>query len=258
MEGKSKGLVSAIILALFFGFWFTFGLSNISDKLPAFRLGQMNANVLLILLLLVVILFLGIMFLNDGLDLLHRKIRVRLISRKQARVLFAILFILLARYYVFLFVYNGPGSVASDTLDQIKQYIGQLSLRNDNPFLLTLLYGFLHTVGQKIIGVPNGGIYLNLLVQTVLMAWAYTRAAFFVYERTGSLKLLLITWACYLILPVFGGQAQIWLKDSFHSGVFTLFFIEYIRMFSHELKPKTVLRFCVLTLIACMTRKATF
>lgn len=258
MKSKIKKTLPSIILAFLFSFWFTIGLSNINSKLPALHLGHMNSVTWLILLALTLIFFLIIMLLNEGFDALHSRIKPRLLSKKQARVLFAILFVILLRYYVFLFVYNGPGSVATDTYDSIRQYIGIIPFRNDNPFLTTLLYGFLHSIGQKIIGGRNGGIYLNLFFQAIVMSWAYVRAAFFMYEKTGSLKLLLITWACYLILPVFGCQAQIWLKDSLHSGIFTLFFIEYVRMFDHEVKPKTVIRFCLLTLLAAMTRKATF
>lgn len=257
MKSKIKKMLSSIILAFLFSFWFTLGLSNINSKLTPLHLGHLNSVTWLILLSLTLIFFLIIMLLNEGFDALRSRIKSRLLSKKQARVLFAILFVILLRYYIFLFVYNGPGSVATDTYNSIRQYIGLIPFRNDNPFLTTILYGFLHSIGQKIIGGRNGGVYMNLLFQTIVMSWAYVRAAFFMYEKTGSLKLLLITWACYLILPVFGCQAQIWLKDSLNSGIFTLFFIEYVRMFDHEVKPKTVVRFCFLILLASMTRKAT-
>lgn len=252
----TSNFINTFVLAFLFGFCFSIGLCNANENLPDFRLDRMSGRNWAVLLLFTLFFYLVIQCVHFFLDSIQGKGTVRSLTKKQYWGLFAAMLLILLRYYAFLFVYNGPGSVATDTYNQLLQYAGKRTRRNDNPFLLTLLYGWLHTVGRRIGGV-NGGIYLNLLVQVFVMAWAYVRSAFFVYEKTGSVKLLLATWALYLILPVFGGQAQIWLKDSIHSGIFVLFFIEYIRMFSADIRPKTLTRFCILTLLTCMTRKAT-
>ncbi|MCQ2458093.1 MAG: DUF6020 family protein [Clostridia bacterium] len=252
----TSNFINTFVLAFLFGFCFSVGLCNTNENLPDFRIDRMSGRSWTVLLLLTLFFCLVIQGVYFFLDSVRGRRSVRCLTKKQYWILFTAMLFILLLYYAFLFLYNGPGSVATDTYLQLLQYTGKRTRKNDNPYLLTLLYGWLHTVGCRFGGV-NGGIYLNLFVQVLVMAWAYVRSAFFVYEKTGSVKLLLATWAFYLIPPVFGGQAQIWLKDSIHSGVFVLFFIEYIRMFSADIRLKTLVRFCVLTLLACMTRKAT-
>ncbi|MDO5435321.1 MAG: DUF6020 family protein [Clostridia bacterium] len=252
----TNNFITTSVLSLLFGIWFTIGLCNANVNLDDFRIDAMTGRNWVVLLLFTLFFYMLIQGLHYLLDSTHRRRTVQALTQKQYIFLFAAMLLVLVRYYAFLFVYNGPGSVPTDTYQQLQQYVGERVRRNDNPYLLTLLYGWLHDIGRRI-GGANGGIYLNLSIQVLVMAWAYVRSAFFVYEKTGSVKLMLVTWAFYLIMPVFGGQAQIWLKDSIHSGIFTLFFIEYVRMFSDDIRPKTLIRFCVLTLLACMTRKAT-
>lgn len=170
---------------------------------------------------------------------------------------FRTFFILLLTQYLFYILAFYPGSVAHDTHSQLRQFLRMQAISNANPFAVTVFYGFLFKLG-RFLSDPNFGIFLGCLAQGFLMAYAFSKVCCFVKTTTGSRIAATVTFAFFFLVPIWGGAAQTLLKDSLHVSLFTLFFLQFIKMFQAEHSRKDLLLFLFWMLVAAVSRKATF
>ena len=166
-------------------------------------------------------------------------------------------FLLLLIQYLFYILSFYPGSVAHDTHSQLRQFLRMQAVSNANPFAVTLFYGFFFKLG-RFLADPNFGIFLGCLAQGILMAYAFSKVCCFVRNTTGSKIAAIVTFVFFFILPIWGGAAQTLLKDSLHVAMFTLFFLQFLKMFAPTHSRKDILLFIFWMLAAAVSRKATF
>ena len=178
-------------------------------------------------------------------------------NRSTEKSWFRTFFILLLIQYLFYILSFYPGSVAHDTHSQLRQFLRMQAVSNANPFAVTLFYGFFFQLGA-FLSDPNFGIFLGCLAQGILMAYAFSKVCCFVHSTTGSKIAAAVTFAFFFIVPIWGGAAQTLLKDSLHVSLFTLFFLQFIKMFAPERSRKDVWIFIFWMLAAAVSRKATF
>jgi len=178
-------------------------------------------------------------------------------KRSSEKSWFRTFFILLLTQYLLYILAFYPGSVAHDTHSQLRQFLRMQAISNANPFAVTLFYGFFFKLG-RFLSDPNFGVFLGCLAQGVLMAYAFSKVCCFVRSTTSSKIVTAITFAFFFIVPIWGGAAQTLLKDSLHVALFTLFFLQFIKMFAPERSRKDVLLFIFWMLAAAVSRKATF
>lgn len=170
---------------------------------------------------------------------------------------FRTFFLLLLTQYLLYILSFYPGSLAHDTHSQLRQFLRMQAVSNANPFAVTLFYGFFFQLGT-FLSDPNFGVFLGCLAQAVLMAYAFSKVCCFVKNTTGSKAAGVIAFAFFFLVPIWGGAAQTLLKDSLHVSLFTLFFLQFIKMFAPEYSRKDVFCFLFWMLAAAISRKATF
>ena len=149
---------------------------------------------------------------------------------------------------------NYPGSVAYDSLSQLKQFDGVTKLDASNPVLVTVIFGSLFRVGRAL-GNDNTGVFLIVAFQTGLCAFAMAQMCKYIYQSTSSKKLYGLAVGFYALVPIWGGASQTVLKDVVHLGFFLLF-LQYMAriVFAPDSFPCNI-KGCIAKLIifACLT-----
>lgn len=121
-----------------------------------------------------------------------------------------------------------PGSMWFDMCYQIEQYyFGNYSL---HPVFVTLCMGWCLDIGKIVFQSSNIGVFIYILLQTVVCAFAFSRVIRFLKEIKVSIILQVATLFFYGISPVFGAFMQIGTKDVLYCGLITLFTIQVVRL----------------------------
>ncbi|MBR3874037.1 MAG: hypothetical protein IKJ26_07675 [Clostridia bacterium] len=171
---------------------------------------------------------------------------------------FAIAFVLIILSWLPFIIADYPGSVCYDTLKQLKQFNGKGALNASNPLMVTMIFGSLFNVG-RIIASDNLGIFLNVMFQTILCAFAMARTCKWIRRLSGSRIQYYISLIFFMIVPTWGSAAQSVLKDVVHLGFFLLYFVSYIKLLCYRRLTNTdFIWFVVHALLAIYSRKAAF
>lgn len=148
-----------------------------------------------------------------------------------------------------------PGYLLWDSARQILQFQGKIMWEASHPLFLTVVFGSLFTLGQRLAGDAGGLAFCGLL-QTGLMLLAMTVLCAEAARRRGR------KWVGY-VCALFFGLTPVWttlapsiIKDSVHAPLFLLFVIYYGRVLRAQTgkKRETVL-LCILALLCALTRK---
>ena len=111
-----------------------------------------------------------------------------------------------------------PGSLSQDASNQIAQILGVIPASNHHPYASSWLMGTLF----RIFGEGTGGLFANVLLQTLVCAAAYAFSCAavrgFAGRRAGRLSV-----AFFALLPIWGAYAQSLMKDTIHAGFFAAF-----------------------------------
>lgn len=100
-------------------------------------------------------------------------------------------------------LYQYPGNLSPDSLNQISQAVGETALSNNHPVLHTLWIRLLISIG----GSTQIGIALYSITQLLFMAAAFSLCVLFIYSRTCSIKaagFTLLYFAFYPVHPIYG------------------------------------------------------
>ena len=117
---------------------------------------------------------------------------------------------------------NLPGSVTYDAKYQLSQALGMSKLYNHNPVLDTWIYGFFFRAGRVIFRSDNGGVMGIALFQLFMFALSFSWLIYEGYRLVKSKLFIFLSLAFYIIIPMFGGAAQVVLKDSLHLPFFIM------------------------------------
>ncbi len=149
-----------------------------------------------------------------------------------------------------------PGAVCNDAQDQIEEFL-QNTLSSRHPLFLTFIYGTFAKLGD-VLGSPDIGLFLFLLLQCGLMgfAFSYCIASAKALSQNNIVSILLVF--LYAFSPAFPSFATTMLKDSLYCTFFILFVTELIWII-HELEgnivsKKHVTRLAYASLLMCLTR----
>lgn len=150
-----------------------------------------------------------------------------------------------------------PGSLASDTLLQIKSFMGLRRMEASHPVLTTAFYGLLFSLGRSF-GSDAASLFKIVVLQALVNAAAMSLASVRVYRYTRSKAWFAAAVGFYALLPVWGLAAQKAIKDVIHAGWYLLFYLEFLRRADGErLQARDALWLCLCALMVAFTRKAT-
>ncbi len=129
--------------------------------------------------------------------------------------------VLLICYVPYLYIYF-PGSMNSDSVDQLTMYFGFSEMTNHHPFLSSLLMGWFVELGMKF---GNGalGIFMYVFMQTLVLAFAFAYTLGTMVKWNLSEKMVIVCLAFYGLTPFWGGYAQLVIKDTLYTAVIVLF-----------------------------------
>lgn len=134
--------------------------------------------------------------------------------------------VLLICYIPYLYIYF-PGSVNSDSVDQLTMYFGFSEMTNHHPFLSSLLMGWFVELGMKL-GDGSLGIFMYVLMQTLVLAFAFAYTLGTMIKWKLSEKLAIVCLAFYGLTPFWGGYAQLVIKDTLYTAVLVLFVTAFL------------------------------
>lgn len=151
-----------------------------------------------------------------------------------------------------------PGSVDWDSYGQICQMTGSAEMTAHHTVLSTWLHGWCFWAG-RFLGSDNFGIFLYILLHSLVCAWAFSRIVRFA-DRLGCNRAIQygIT-AFFAVVPVWGAFIQTPVKDTLFTGLFAAFAVytaEFI-LFpeSYAFSKKHTLAYILLALLCCLLRK---
>ncbi len=138
-------------------------------------------------------------------------------------------FVFLLVLWLPYFVIKIPGSVSTDALVQINQFLGNTELTTHHPLFSTFLIGGCVKIGM-LFGSPNIGILLYVILQYIAMAatFAYCISSINNYKPGAVYNWVLLTF--YAISPVFPNYATFVVKDTFYCCIFTIFVLSLLKI----------------------------
>ncbi len=251
--------VSSMVISLPLAFNVVFSLSmEHSDLTEVFLPEKVAGNLLVIVgfaLLLTACLELMGYFCDKKTS---RQIELKRMNLEAQLVKWGIAFIVIMLCWTPFLYYCYPGSVMNDTRYQIMSWLGLKRMAAANPVLTTVLYGGLYQLGLSI-GNEYIAIFLPLIVQTVIVASIMAGTAVSAYRYTRSKIWYWGTILFFSILPVWQNASQLLLKDVLHTGIYLLYYIQYLKCLQEkEKKTSSMVLLCVFALLVAFTRKATY
>ena len=151
-----------------------------------------------------------------------------------------------------------PGSVDWDSHTQICQVLGSMEMTDHHTVLSTWLHGGCLMIGRAL-GSDNLGVFLYILLQCLICAWAYGQVVAFCAKLQCPRAFQYAVTAFFALVPVWGAFAQSMVKDTLFAAIFTLFFVYTAEMllFPQEYERQRVLclRYFAFAVLACLLRK---
>ena len=126
-----------------------------------------------------------------------------------------------------------PGSITHDGMVQINIAGGAYPLSNAHPIISTAYMAIFVKIG-KILRNDYIGIFLYVIVQSLIMAFALTYMLKFLYSLTKSKPLIYVAVIFFTFYPTWGMMVESVIKDT----LYTAFFILFATMFSQMVLDK--------------------
>ena len=262
MLSQRKLYLSALVISVIFSLFTVFSLSLEASEythllLPARSFG---ANMVLNSLVIGGFVSLYYFLINAAYFALDRKTSetnptAETFNEKRA---FFLAFFLILLFWIPIFVICYPGTVITDTLNQIKMFLGVIQLDASHPVLTSAFLGSLFYVGSHLVN-DNFGVFLMVLVQSTLNALIMALTAVHVRRYTHSIIWYCVTILFFGVCPIWQKMSQQALKDAIHTGCYLLFYLQFLRCIKEERASfwdAFVLAFYVF--LISFTRKATF
>ena len=170
-------------------------------------------------------------------------------------------FLILEAVYLIAVLLNFPGNLCYDTEGQMLQVLGETAYSTHHPLLVTLIMGLPVKLGETAFGSRGVGIFLYMLIQTLMLASALS---FTVKKLSGtglSKAVLWLVLGIYAAAPVYSNIASTAIKDVPFISAFIVYFVlltELIRDKERLYSPAFMWRFVLFEALVSLTRKNGF
>lgn len=147
-----------------------------------------------------------------------------------------------------------PGGCCGDASYQISQALGMNRFNTGHPLLHTLFLGFFMKVGKNLLGSYNRGLFLQILVQSIVMALALGLSIAVLNKLKTKKGYLLILLFIYCFTPLYSNFATMTIKDSLFNTWILLYFIMMVLFLykdNAQIKPYTAV-FCAIFAVLVM------
>lgn len=121
------------------------------------------------------------------------------------------------------FLYEYPGVMTPDSLNQYAQVIGVYELSNHHSIVHTALIGMFYNLGLSFTGDVHMGLALYTVAQMFFMAYAAGYVVRTLQKAAVITPVLILTICFYALLPYHGAYAVTLWKDIPFAGCMTLF-----------------------------------
>lgn len=161
--------------------------------------------------------------------------------------------VLLACWSPYLIVFF-PGTVVWDMAEMAAMQFGLRQMTTWHPVLLTWLFSGCVRLGRAF-GSDNLGVFLYTLLQSVLLAYALSRALELLRRLKLSRAFRLGSLLFFAITPVFASFAQAVGKDTLYAALVLLFTLQTVELLRFG-KPKlsAAAAYGTVALLMCLTR----
>ena len=121
------------------------------------------------------------------------------------------------------FLYEYPGVMTPDSINQYAQVIGAYELSNHHSVVHTALIGLFYRIGMSLTGDPHTGLMLYTVAQMLFMAFAAGYVVRTLQKASVITPVLVITICFYALMPYNGAFAVTIWKDIPFAGCMTIF-----------------------------------
>lgn len=121
------------------------------------------------------------------------------------------------------FLYEYPGVMTPDSINQYAQVIGAYNLSNHHSIVHTALIGMFYNMGLSIAGNAHTGLALYTIAQMIFMALAAGYVIRTLQKADIIMPVLLITVGFYALMPYNGAYSVTIWKDIPFAGCMTIF-----------------------------------
>lgn len=127
-----------------------------------------------------------------------------------------------------------PGGSCVDVTYQIAQAIGRIPFTTLHPIMHTLFVGFFINVLHKLTGSYNLGLYLQILVQSLIMASVMSFSIKTLYKKGVNRIYLLMVLGIYCFAPFYSNFATMTIKDTLFNTWILLYFVILINVLDEK------------------------
>lgn len=127
------------------------------------------------------------------------------------------------------FLYEYPGVMTPDSINQYAQVIGAYELSNHHSVVHTAMIGICYRIGLSITGDPHTGLALYTLAQMLFMAFAAGYVVRTLQKANVITPVLVITICFYALIPYHGAYVVTIWKDIPFAGCMSLFAAALVR-----------------------------
>ena len=169
-------------------------------------------------------------------------------------VLFTMLLFLICWIpYIIIFY---PGTMNTDSVFQISQYLGSISWSTHHPVFLTIVYGSLMKLGRFLVN-DNFGLFLNNILQVLVATFLLSYAINYIYKLTKSKKTAFFLFIFFAFFPTWPIHFYTEVKDVWFSLSFLLFIIMSLKFYKSngEFTKKEWLIYFISMILLYLCRK---
>ena len=127
------------------------------------------------------------------------------------------------------FLYEYPGIMTPDSINQYAQIIGAYELSNHHSVVHTAMIGFFYNLGFSLTGDPHAGLALYTFAQMLFMAFAAGYVVRTLQKADVIMPVLIVTICFYALIPYHGVYVVTIWKDIPFAGCMTLFAAALVR-----------------------------
>ena len=142
-----------------------------------------------------------------------------------------------------------PGGVCADAVGEIWQALGRYNY-NIQGMTHALYVGFFLKIGQSLLGSYNRGLYLSVLVQSIILALTMSNSLRAMYKRGVNRIYILLVLALYCFTPCYSNFATMTIKDTLFDTSVLLFITFYAEMVVGDEGRLSIKRVTQITLAA--------
>lgn len=128
-----------------------------------------------------------------------------------------------------------------------------------HPIFDTLLFSFFAKTSDYLFGYSNYGIFLYVLIQSVMTAFTYSFAFAYLKKKKAPSLLLFIAYWSIALVPIWPINAITMLKDTLFSLIFVWYFLEVIEIVQTRGQwlndKKNLAAYIITCVLLCLTKK---